>query len=96
MCVANGLSLSFDLTVICMRRNEEVFLSDDQSLVEGLNERLGFENRFCHNWWGMNIFYALGLFPCYFLNWAFNVIRKRRCIFDQPGVIFAVYPVFLT
>ena len=97
MCVANGLSLSFDLTVICMRRNDGGVISyqDDQSLVEGLNEKIRIRRIDSANWWGMNtLLYALGLFPCYFLNWAYNVIRKRRCIFDQPGVIFAVYPVF--
>ena len=45
--------------------------------------------------WGANeVLYAFGLLPCYFLNWAWTVVRHGRDVIDERGVIFAVYPVF--
>ena len=97
MCVANGLSRNFDLTVVCMHRNDGGVISyqDDQSLVEGVNKKINVKRVKPANWWGMNtLLYVLGVFPCYFFNWTYSVIKERHRLFNTPGVIFAVYPVF--
>ncbi len=97
MCVANGLAESFDVSVVCMQREEGGLISyqDDPSLVEGLGPNIHIERLKGANWFGINtLFYILGIFPCYFLNWAYNVVNERDRLFEKPGVVFAVYPVF--
>ena len=97
MCVANGLSELFDVSVVCMQRKDGGVISyqDDQSLVEGLNANITVNRVRAPNWFGINtFFYLLGILPCYFLNWAYCVIKQRRRVFGKPGIIFAVYPIF--
>jgi glycosyltransferase involved in cell wall biosynthesis len=96
-CVANSLSEKFDVDVVCMQREEGGLIAyqEDRSLVEGLHPHLGVHRVRASNWRGLNIaLYALGILPCYFLNWAWSVWRQRDTIFSQAGVVFAVYPVF--
>lgn len=96
-CVANHLSEDFDVQVICMEREDGYLLSyqEDQSLVTGLNPRLTVQRVRQAKWGGMNVaLYALGLLPCYYLNWAWKVWRRRKELIREPGIIFAVYPVF--
>jgi len=68
---------------------------EDPSLEEALHPCLDLRRVRAANWRGLNvILYALGILPCYFLNWAWSVWRQREKHFAEPGVVFAVYPVF--
>jgi glycosyltransferase involved in cell wall biosynthesis len=96
-CVANFLSESFSLKVVCMKLSRGGLISyqEDESLEKKISLSIDVTRIEGANWWGMNTaLYLLGLFPCYFLNWAWNVWRKRDEIFSERGVVFAVYPVF--
>ena len=96
-CVANLLSESFSLKVVCMKLSNGGLISyqEDESLERKISPGIDISRINAANWWGMNTaLYLLGLFPCYFLNWAWNVWRKRDEIFSEQGVVFAVYPVF--
>ena len=96
-CVANFLSESFSLKVVCMKLSEGGLISyqEDQSLEKKISPDIEVCRIKPANWWGTNTaLYLLGLFPCYFLNWAWNVWRKRDEIFNERGLVFAVYPVF--
>ena len=96
-CVANFLSESFSLKVVCMKLSRGGLISyqEDESLEKKIYPNIDVTRIEGANWWGMNTaLYLLGLFPCYFLNWAWNVWRKRDEIFSERGVVFAVYPVF--
>ena len=96
-CVANHLADDFDVQVICMERKDGFLLSyqEDQSLVAGLNPRLKVRRVRQAKWGGLNVgLYALGLLPCYYLNWAWKVWRRRMDLIREPGILFAVYPVF--
>lgn len=96
-CVANYLAEEFAVEVVCMQREEGGLIAyqEDRSLEEGLNPRLSVRRVVAANWYGLNIaLYALGVLPCYFLNWAWRVWRQRAELFAEPGAVFAVYPVF--
>ena len=96
-CVANHLADCFDVEVVCIDEARGYLLSyqQDQSLVAGLNPRLKVHRVSAAQWWGLNEFlYGIGLLPCYYLNWAWSVWRGRDRLFREPGVLFAVYPVF--
>jgi len=96
-CVANNLAEKFEVEVVCMEREEGGMIAyqEDPSLVEALHPCLDVRRIKAANWRGFNVlFYALGVLPCYFLNWAWSVWRQREKYFAAPGVVFAVYPVF--
>ena len=96
-CVASYLAEGFDVEVVCMEREDGGLIAyqEDQSLAEGLHPRLQVHRVQAANWHGLNIaLYALGVLPCYFLNWAWRVWRRRDELFTAPGAVFAVYPVF--
>ena len=95
-CVANYLAEHFDTQVVCMERSDGLLLSyqEDQSLVAGLNPRLRVHRLRAANWWNLNeILYAVGILPCYYLNWALSAWHSRETWLGE-GVIIAVYPVF--
>ena len=96
-CVANNLAEKCVVEVVCMDREEGGMIAyqEDSSLEESLHPGLDLRRVKAANWRGLNvIFYALGVLPCYFLNWAWSVWRQREKFFTEPGVVFAVYPVF--
>jgi glycosyltransferase involved in cell wall biosynthesis len=96
-CVANYLAEDFDVEVIAMEQERGFLLSyqNDQSLVDSLKPQIQVQRIGAAKWWGLNeILYAIGILPCYFLNWAYSVWRCRQTLVRQPGVLFAVYPVF--
>ena len=96
-CIANGLADDFDVEVICMEREDGLFLTyqQDSSLVEQLTSKLTVKYVKGSAWFGVNeLLYAVGLLPCYFANWAWSVWRQRRNLFREEGMILAVYPVF--
>ena len=96
-CVANNLIEKFEVEVVCMEREEGGMIAyqEDPSLEEALHPCLDLRRVRAANWRGLNvILYALGILPCYFLNWAWSVWRQREKHFAEPGVVFAVYPVF--
>ncbi len=96
-CVANYLSKDFEVEVVCMEREEGGLIAyqEDRSLVESLHPKLSVHRLRAANWLGLNIvLYALGVLPCYYLNWAWSVWRQRETIFTERGVVFVVYPVF--
>jgi glycosyltransferase involved in cell wall biosynthesis len=96
-CVANYLAEDFAVKVICMQREEGGLIAyqEDRSLEESLHPEMEVERIRAANWRGLNIvLYALGILPCYYLNWAWSVWRQRESLFDQAGAVFAVYPVF--
>ena len=96
-CVANHLAEEYDVEVVCMEREEGGLIAyqEDRSLEETLHPRLEVRRVRAANWRGLNIaLYAVGLLPCYYLNWAWRVWRQRAALFDAPGAVFAVYPVF--
>lgn len=95
-CVANALADSFDVEVICRRPDGDLLLSyqEDASLVDELDPRLRVHRIAGARWWGLNeALYAVGLLPCYYLNWVWSAWRRRRD-FAADGVLFAVHPVF--
>ncbi|MEE3258809.1 MAG: glycosyltransferase family 4 protein [Candidatus Latescibacterota bacterium] len=96
-CVANHLAADYDVEVVCMEREDGGLIAyqQDRSLEQGLHPRLRVHRVPAPNWLGLNIaLYAIGLLPCYYLNWAWRVWRRRAALFAAPGAIFAVYPVF--
>lgn len=96
-CAANGLAEDMRVAVVCMEQEEGLLLSyqQDPSLVAGLHPGLEVHRVRAARWGGLNeILYAVGLLPCYYLNWAWKVWRRREELFSEPGVLFAVYPVF--
>ena len=96
-CVANCLADNFSVDVICMDGAEGFLLSyqEDNSLVASQHQELAVKRVRAAKWGGLNeVLYGLGLLPCYYLNWAWSVWKKRRQLFAERGVIFAVYPVF--
>ncbi|MEE3257571.1 MAG: glycosyltransferase family 4 protein [Candidatus Latescibacterota bacterium] len=96
-CVANHLAEEFDVEVVCMELKDGgvIAYQEDQSLAESLHDKLEVTRVPAANWYGLNIaLYALGVLPCYFLNWAWRVWRRRERIFKRPGTVFAVYPIF--
>ena len=96
-CVANSLAHRFRVEVVCMERPEGGVISyqEDESLFKRLNPNLRIHRVQADGWFGLNtLFYAIGILPCYFLNWAWRVWRNRDQIFKNDGVVFAVYPVF--
>ena len=96
-CVANHLAEDYDVEVVCMEREERGLIAyqEDRSLEKGLHPRLAVRRVRAANWRGLNIaLYAVGLLPCYYLNWAWRVWRQREALFAAPGAVFAVYPVF--
>ncbi|MCC7264381.1 MAG: glycosyltransferase [Candidatus Latescibacteria bacterium] len=96
-CAANGLAEDLRVEVVCMEQEAGLLLSyqQDASLVAGLHPGLRVHRVRAARWGGLNeILYALGILPCYYLNWAWKVWRQRQELFAEPGVLFAVYPVF--
>ncbi len=96
-CAANGLAEDLQVEVVCMEQEPGLLLSyqQDASLVAQLHPGLQVHRVRAARWGGLNeLLYAVGLLPCYFLNWAWKVWRQRERIFAEPGVLFAVYPVF--
>jgi glycosyltransferase involved in cell wall biosynthesis len=96
-CAASGLAAELEVAVVCMAPEPGLLLSyqQDPSLVARLHPDLRVHRLRAARWGGLNeILYALGLLPCYYLNWAWKVWRQRRRLFAEPGVLFAVYPVF--
>ena len=96
-CVANLLAHRFNVEVVCMERPDGGVISyqEDESLVKRLNPNLHIHRIRADRWFGLNtLLYAIGILPCYFLNWAWRVWRSRDQIFRRDGVVFAVYPVF--
>ena len=96
-CVANYLADYFEVDVVCMEREDGGLIAyqEDRSLEDALHRELKVKRVRGANWKGLNIaLYALGVLPCYYLNWAWSVWRRRKEIFAESGVIFAVYPVF--
>jgi glycosyltransferase involved in cell wall biosynthesis len=96
-CVANHLARDFAVRVICMERGRGFLLSyqEDKSLEQDLEPSLDVQRVRPAHWWGLNeVLYAAGLLPCYFLNWAWSVWRRRGELLGGPGILFAVYPVF--
>lgn len=96
-CVASYLADYFAVEVISMEQEDGLLLSyqKDQSLVDRLHPELVVQRVRAEKWWGLNeILYAIGILPCYYLNWAWSVWRQRRALLRDRGVIFAVYPVF--
>ncbi|MBI4489899.1 MAG: glycosyltransferase [Deltaproteobacteria bacterium] len=96
-CAANGLAEDFEVEVICMEQEPGLLLSyqQDASLVARLHPRLSVHRIRAARWGGLNeVLYAVGLLPCYYLNWAWKVWHQRSRLFAEPGVLFAVYPVF--
>lgn len=80
-----------------MEREEGGIISyqEDISLEEAISPNIRVHRVRAVNWWKVNVFlYLAGIFPCYFINWAWSVWRKREEIFVKRGVVFAVYPVF--
>jgi glycosyltransferase involved in cell wall biosynthesis len=96
-CVANLLTEHYSVDVVCMEREDGgvIAYQEDASLVERIDCRLGIHRIRADSWYGINtLLYAIGLLPCYFLNWAWSVWKQREKIFIEKGVVFAVYPVF--
>ena len=96
-CVANYLAEDFTVDVVCMQREDGALIAyqEDRSLEDALHPQLNVHRIPAANWYGLNIMlYALGILPCYYLNWAWRVWRQRTTLFAQPGAVFAVYPVF--
>lgn len=96
-CVANYLAEDFTVDVVCMQREDGGLIAyqEDRSLEDALHPQLNVHRIPAANWYGLNIMlYALGILPCYYLNWAWRVWRQRTTLFAQPGAVFAVYPVF--
>ncbi len=96
-CVANYLAEDFSVDVVCMQREDGGLIAyqEDRSLEEALHPQLNVHRIPAANWHGLNIIlYALGILPCYYLNWAWRVWRQRTTLFAEPGAVFAVYPVF--
>lgn len=96
-CAANGLAEELPVEVVCMEQEAGLLLSyqQDPSLEAGLHPDLRIHRVRAARWAGLNeVLYALGLLPCYYLNWAWKAWRQRHRLFAEPGVLFAVYPVF--
>lgn len=96
-CVASGLAEWFAVEVICIGKPKGLLLSYqlDESLVGQLHPELKVRRVESANWWGLNeILYGAGILPCYYLNWAWSVLRHQRDLGLEHGVVFAVYPVF--
>ena len=96
-CVANHLASTFDVEVICMLREDGLLLSyqEDNSLERQLHPELTVHRVRSANWLGLNeLLYAVGVLPCYFLNWAWAVLRHSPPLASEPTVVLAVYPVF--
>ncbi len=96
-CIANHLSKYFSIDVVCIDRKDGGLISyqEDQSLKKGINSKIKVNRINDSDRFGLNqIFYIIGFLPCYFLNWALNVWRKKDLLFTEPGIVFAVYPVF--
>jgi glycosyltransferase involved in cell wall biosynthesis len=96
-CVANGLAESFDVEVICIGRPRGLLLSYplDEGLAAQLHPGLKVRRVEAANWWGLNeLLYGMGLLPCYYLNWAWGVLRGGGDLGRERGAVFAVYPVF--
>lgn len=96
-CVANHLGNDVDVEVVCMEREEGGIISyqSDDSLELALNPSLVVHRLRGANWYSLNIWlYAIGILPCYYLNWAWSVWQSRERIFQEQGALFAVYPVF--
>lgn len=96
-CIARELAKGFEVTVLAIKEARGVLLSydTDDSLrcdgVQGLRVR-----RFAApNWLGLNeVLYGVGLLPCYYLNWALRVWRRRHTIGGRPAAVIGIYPVF--
>ena len=96
-CAAKGLADSFRVQVICKELRRGLFLNyqEDDSLLADLPSDVLVERVSGARWLGLNeLLYGIGLLPCYYVNWAWKVWRQRRQLLREPGVIFAVYPVF--
>ena len=96
-CVANYLAEDFSVDVVCMQREDGGLIAyqEDQSLQDALHPELNVHRIVAANWYGLNIaLYALGILPCYYLNWAWRVWKQRSALFAEDGAVFAVYPVF--
>ena len=96
-CVANALSHNMAVDVVCMKREEGGIIAyqEDASLKRQINPDITVHRIRAANWWKINMaLYVVGILPCYFVNWAWSVWRRREEIFSEKGIIFAVYPVF--
>ena len=96
-CVANLLAQKFRVEVVCMKREDGGLIAyqEDESLVKRLDSKLHVHRVRAGKWFGLNtLLYAVGILPCYFINWAWRVWKSRDQIFEKGGVVFAVYPVF--
>ena len=96
-CVANGLSKHFNVDVVSMEREEGGIIAyhEDAGLEEAVSQKIKVHRIRAARWWEINVLlYVTGILPCYFINWAWSVWRRRDDIFGQKGVIFTVYPVF--
>lgn len=96
-CAARGLAEFFRVQVICKELDDGLLLNyqEDASLLADLPADVTVERVPGGRWLGLNeILYGIGLLPCYYVNWAWSVWRQRRQLLREPGVIFAVYPVF--
>lgn len=83
--------------MVCIEREDGGLISyqEDQSLNNRIDPKIKVNRINASDWFGLTqTFYLIGFMPCYFLNWAFNVWRKKDVLFAEPGVVFAVYPVF--
>lgn len=95
--MANALAEDQEVDVVCMEREEGGIIAyqEDPSLEQAIHPEITVHRVRAANWWKMNMaLYLVGIFPCYFINWAWSVWRKKDDIFLQRGVVFAVYPVF--
>ena len=97
-CAANHLAQYFDIEVICKERENGLLINyeGDDSLVRDLVDGLVVHRLRSGRWSGAvnEVLYALGILPCYYLNWAWRVVRRGSELIGDRGVIFAVYPVF--
>lgn len=96
-CVVNHLAEKFSVDVVCMKLKEGGLISyqEDESLKLGIKSNVKVQRVEGANWFGLQTaLYIVGLFPCYFLNWAWQVWRQRTSFFSEGGIVFAVYPVF--
>lgn len=96
-CVANALSKDMAVAVVCMEREDGGIIAyqEDVSLERKINTNIKISRVSAANWWKINMaLYITGISPCYFINWAWSVWRRRGDIFTEKGIIFAVYPVF--
>jgi len=88
-CAANHLAQYFDIEVICKERENGLLINyeGDDSLVRDLVDGLVVHRLRSGRWSGAvnEVLYALGILPCYYLNWAWRVVRRGSELIGDRG-----------